>query len=53
MRTWLGRRLGVLSLPYFFCTVSAAGVAGLARFVRGGAQAVWAPAGQTVSGRVA
>jgi glycosyltransferase involved in cell wall biosynthesis len=49
----LGRRLGALALPYFFCTVAAAGVAGLARFARGGAQAVWAPAGQAVPGRVA
>jgi hypothetical protein len=49
----LGRRLGTLALPYFFCTVSAAGIAGLARFVRGGAQAVWSPAGQAVPGRAA
>lgn len=49
----LGRRLGLLALPYFFCTVSGAGVAGLARFARGGAEAVWAPAGQAVSERAA
>jgi glycosyltransferase involved in cell wall biosynthesis len=49
----LGWRLGPLALPYFFCTVSAAGLGGLARFVRGGALAVWAPAGQTVPGRAA
>jgi cellulose synthase/poly-beta-1,6-N-acetylglucosamine synthase-like glycosyltransferase len=49
----LGRRLGALALPYFFCTVSAAGVAGLVRFVRGGAEAVWAPAGQAVGERAA
>jgi glycosyltransferase involved in cell wall biosynthesis len=49
----LGRRLGPLALPYFFCTVSAAGVAGLARAARGGAQAVWAPAGQAVPERAA
>jgi hypothetical protein len=49
----LGRRLGLLALPYFFCTVSVAGVAGLARFARGGAEAVWAPAGQAGSERVA
>lgn len=49
----LGRRLGRLALPYFFCTVSVAGVAGLARFARGGAEAVWAPAGQAVSERAA
>jgi hypothetical protein len=49
----LGRRLGPLALPYFFCTVSAAGVAGLARAARGGAQAVWAPAGQALGERAA
>ena len=49
----LGRRLGLLALPYFFCTVSIAGVAGLARFARGGAEAVWAPAGQAVPERAA
>ena len=46
---WLGertgRRLGRLALPYYFCLVSAAGVAGFLRFVRGRAQAVWAPTG--------
>jgi hypothetical protein len=41
-----GRSLGRLGVPYFFCVVAAAGVAGLARAVRGGADAVWAPAGQ-------
>jgi len=49
----LGRRLGTLALPYFFCTVAVAGVGGLARFLRGGAQAVWAPAGQAMTGRAA
>jgi cellulose synthase/poly-beta-1,6-N-acetylglucosamine synthase-like glycosyltransferase len=49
----LGRRLGALALPYFFCAVNAAGVAGLARFLRGGAEAVWAPAGQAVTERTA
>jgi glycosyltransferase involved in cell wall biosynthesis len=49
----LGRRLGAVALPYFFCTVAVAGVGGLARFLRGGAQAVWAPTGQTVSERAA
>ena len=49
----LGRRLGPLAVPYYFCTVSAAGVAGLARAARGGAEAVWAPTGQTVTGRAA
>jgi len=48
-----GRRLGTLALPYFFCTVAVAGVGGLARFLRGGAQAVWAPAGQAMTGRAA
>jgi hypothetical protein len=41
-----GRRLGRAALPYYFCVVSAAGLAGLARYLRGGAQAVWAPTGQ-------
>ena len=49
----LGRRLGPLALPYYFCTVSAAGVAGLARAARGGADAVWAPAGATLPERAA
>jgi glycosyltransferase involved in cell wall biosynthesis len=40
-----GRGLGRLAIPYYFCLVSAAGVAGFARFVRGRAQAVWAPTG--------
>ena len=40
-----GRSLGKLALPYYFCLVSAAGVAGFVRFLRGRAQAVWAPAG--------
>ncbi|HMH50160.1 MAG TPA: glycosyltransferase [Candidatus Acidoferrum sp.] len=41
-----GWRLGRAALPYYFCVVSAAGLAGLARYLRGGAQAVWAPTGQ-------
>jgi len=49
----LGRRLGPLALPYYFCTVSAAGVAGLARAARGGAEAVWTPAGQALPERAA
>jgi len=40
-----GRGLGRLAIPYYFCLVSAAGVAGFARFVRGRAEAVWAPTG--------
>jgi hypothetical protein len=46
---WLGERagrgLGRLAIPYYFCLVSAAGVAGFFRFVRGRAEAVWAPTG--------
>lgn len=49
----LGRRVGPLALPYYFCTVSAAGVAGVARAARGGAEAVWAPAGQALPERAA
>jgi hypothetical protein len=48
-----GRSLGRLAIPYFFCLVAAAGPAGFYRFVRGGAQAVWAPAGTRVSERAA
>jgi glycosyltransferase involved in cell wall biosynthesis len=40
-----GRGLGRLAIPYYFCLVAAAGPAGFVRFVRGRAQAVWAPAG--------
>lgn len=47
---WLGertgRRLGRLSVPYYFCLVSAAGLAGVVRALRSGAEAVWAPAGR-------
>jgi cellulose synthase/poly-beta-1,6-N-acetylglucosamine synthase-like glycosyltransferase len=38
-----GRRLGRLAMPYYFCVVSAAGIGGLVRFARTGAEAVWAP----------
>ena len=48
-----GRGLGRLALPYYFCLVTAAGVAGFARFLRGGVQAVWAPAGAGVAERAA
>ena len=48
-----GRGLGRLALPYYFCLVTAAGVAGFARFLRGGVQAVWAPAGTGVAERAA
>lgn len=49
----LGLRMGRAALPYYFCVVTAAGLRGLARYGRGGAQAVWAPKGQlTGDGRV-
>lgn len=48
-----GLRLGKAALPYYFCVVSAAGLAGLARYLRGGAQAVWAPTGQPARERPA
>jgi len=48
-----GRGLGRLAIPYFFCLVAAAGMAGFYRFVRGGVQAVWAPAGTRVTERAA
>lgn len=41
----VGARVGRFALPYYFCVVSAAGLAGLVRFVRGGTQAVWNPGG--------
>jgi cellulose synthase/poly-beta-1,6-N-acetylglucosamine synthase-like glycosyltransferase len=41
----LGFGIGRLALPCYFCVVSAAGFAGLVRFVRGGTQAVWSPRG--------
>jgi len=47
-----GRGLGKLAIPYYFCLVSAAGVAGFARFLRGRTEAVWAPTGAVV-GRAA
>lgn len=46
---WLGERagwrLGLLAVPYYFCVVSAAGVVGFMRFLRGGAEATWSPRG--------
>ena len=48
-----GRSLGPLALPYYFCVVAAAQMAGLVRFLRGGAQAVWSPTGGTVRERTA
>ncbi|MBI2216259.1 MAG: glycosyltransferase [Candidatus Rokubacteria bacterium] len=41
----LGVHLGPLAIPYYFCTVAAAGIVGLARFARRGAESVWAPRG--------
>lgn len=41
-----GLSLGKLAIPYYFCVVSAAGVGGLLRYLRGGAEAIWAPARQ-------
>jgi cellulose synthase/poly-beta-1,6-N-acetylglucosamine synthase-like glycosyltransferase len=49
----LGLSIGRLAVPYYFCVVSAAALGGLARFLRGGAQAVWAPTGQTAVERAA
>lgn len=48
-----GRSVGRLAIPYYFCLVAAAAPAGFYRFVRGGAQAVWAPAGARATGRAA
>src|SRR5207237_612084 len=57
LRRWLPAlvraRRWPLALPYYCCTISAAGVAGLARAARGGAEAVWAPAGQALPERAA
>jgi hypothetical protein len=49
----LGTALGPLAIPYYFCVVSAAGIAGLLRALRGGADAVWAPTSEAVSERAA
>ena len=48
-----GQSVGRLAIPYYFCLVAAAAPAGFYRFVRGGAQAVWAPAGARATGRAA
>jgi hypothetical protein len=45
----LGVRLGPLAIPYYFCTVAAAGVVGLVRFLRAGADSVWAPRGRAAA----
>ena len=53
---WLAERRGrhrQLALPYYFCLVSAAGIAGIYRFLPFGAQSVWAPAGRRVTERAA
>lgn len=49
----LGTPLGRLAIPYYFCVVSVAGVAGLVRALGGGADAVWAPTSGAVSERAA
>lgn len=41
-----GRPLGRLAIAYYFCVVSAAGGAGFLRYLRGGADATWAPGGR-------
>lgn len=46
-------RPGPLAVPYYFCVVAAAGVAGIVRWLRGGAQAVWAPTSQVATDRAA
>jgi glycosyltransferase involved in cell wall biosynthesis len=43
--------LGMLALPYFFCVVVTAGVAGLVRSLRRGGEAVWVPAGRQAEAR--
>lgn len=48
-----GARARILALPWYFCVVCAAGVAGLARWLRGGADATWAPRGEIVRDRAA
>lgn len=45
--------LGRLAIPYYFCVVSAAGLTGLVRAVKGRADAVWAPTSEAVSERAA
>ncbi len=41
----MGRGLGVLAAPYYFCTVTIAGTFGFLRFLRAGGEAVWSPGG--------
>lgn len=48
-----GGGLGRLAMPYYFCLVSAAGLVGLVRALRGRADAVWSPTGQRTSERAA
>lgn len=45
-----GRRLGRLALPHYFCVVSVAGLAGLGRWLAGGAQATWRPTSEAAAG---
>jgi hypothetical protein len=45
----IGIHLGPLAIPYYFCTVAAAGIAGLARFARSGADSMWAPRGHAAA----
>jgi glycosyltransferase involved in cell wall biosynthesis len=46
-----GIALGPLAIPYYFCVVCVAGMAGFARWARGGAEAVWAPGGRVPAAR--
>jgi cellulose synthase/poly-beta-1,6-N-acetylglucosamine synthase-like glycosyltransferase len=48
-----GRGLGRLAVPYYFCLVTTAAMAGFGQFVRGRVQAVWTPAGTGVTERAA
>ncbi|MGH7313270.1 MAG: glycosyltransferase family 2 protein, partial [Candidatus Rokuibacteriota bacterium] len=54
---FLGERRGValgrLAIPYYFCVVTAAGLAALLRWRGHGAQAVWAPQGTGARDRAA
>jgi glycosyltransferase involved in cell wall biosynthesis len=43
--------LGPLALPYYFCVVVTAGIAGLVRSLRRGGEAVWSPAGREAAAR--
>jgi glycosyltransferase involved in cell wall biosynthesis len=41
-----GLDIGKLALPYYFCVVSLAGLAGVVRFLTSGAESVWSPTGR-------